>query len=111
MDPFKAIIDWWDSLPSQDVLSVANVPDSGMDARVRAYGVDPSTGKFVSPQYDNGQDPAEIAAAARADYTSSYNYFYQRLDALNNPQTPPWQIVLYVILAIVVLILIVKIAG
>lgn len=105
---------WWEWILSLNPLSGAGsspANDSGMDARVRAYGVDPNTNKWLSPQYDDGRDPSQVAAAARADYTSSYNYFYDKLNVINSQDANNWwQIALYVVLAIVVLILIVKIA-
>jgi len=57
-----------------DGIMVFDLPpaeDSGADAAVRAVGIDPATNKWISPMYDTGEDPAQVAAQARAAFATS----------------------------------------
>lgn len=51
--------------------------DTIQQAAVRASGIDPATGQWIAPQYQNqypaGTDPAAVAAKAAADATAYYN--------------------------------------
>jgi hypothetical protein len=70
-DLLTTIEGWFGPTPPPPVAG-----DSITEAAIRAKGIDPATDTWIAPQYDNGQDPAVVAAQAVQDAENFYNNQY-----------------------------------
>lgn len=110
---------YFDASASFDTAFDAPAGDNLGDARIRAAGVNPATGKLISPNYaqaaaNTGYDPSDpaaylatVRAAVDAEYQKQFNAF--------NGSAPfgssiDWtQVLSYAVIGIVVLIVVMKV--